>query len=176
MNSRSKRLMWTFAVLSIAQCSFAADRSENFPLRVSIKNQHASKSTSGSSCPLADGERRSTGAGNLFQNGEARGFRFAYVCPEKLPVSSGYQTYAARWKKPELILTLLIPMEGKENKFWTCDLNVQLKSFAYGRDMSSVSPQKMKAWMQKHDYDPEHGKDVPENLNTARKHAGDSHE
>jgi hypothetical protein len=115
-------------------------------------------------------ESKGEGRANLFENGEAHGIDFNFACDEKLKASFGYETYPARWKKPGQVLTVLLPVFGKSNAYFTCNLNTAVKDFAYTRHngrMGSEAPEKYKAWMVKHDYDPEHGKNTPMNLTAA---------
>jgi hypothetical protein len=104
------------------------------------------------------------GRANLYENGEARGLDFNYRCDYKVRASFGYETYPARWKKPGKTLVVLMPVFGESGKFFTCDFNADMKEFAYaeGKDgLRSEPVAQFKLWMQRHDYDPEHGKDVP---------------
>jgi hypothetical protein len=115
-------------------------------------------------------EQKGEGRADLFENGEAHGVDFNYSCEEKLKASFGYETYPAKWKKPGRELTVLLPVFGKSNAYFTCNLNVALKDFTYVRHdgkLGSEAPEKYKAWMVKHDYDPEHGKNKPMNLTAA---------
>ncbi len=109
-------------------------------------------------------ESKGDGRANLFANGDVRGIDFNFECSEKLKPSFGYETYPAKWKKPNQELVVLLPVFGKANSFYTCNLKTQVRDDAYlmhnGR-MSSESPTDFKAWMIKHDYDPEHGKNTP---------------
>ena len=61
-----------------------------------------------------------------------------------------------------------MPVFGKSNTYFTCDFKTDVKPFAYAtsRDgrMSEEPADQFKAWMVKHDYDPEHGKDMPAKL------------
>jgi hypothetical protein len=115
-------------------------------------------------------ESKGEGRGNLFDGDDVRGVDFSFACDEKLKASFGYETYPARWKKPGKVLTVLLPQFGKSNTYFTCNLNTDVKDFVYTRHngrMSSESPDKYKAWMAKHDYDPVHGKNTPTKLEPA---------
>jgi len=109
-------------------------------------------------------EAKGDGRANLFENGEARGVDFSYECSEKLRASFGYETYPAKWKKPGKELAVLMPVFGKTGSYFTSDFKTDVKDFAYmshdGR-MGSEPVADFKAWMMKHDYDPEHGKNMP---------------
>lgn len=115
-------------------------------------------------------ESKGEGRANLFANGDVRGVDFTFDCSQKLKSSFGYETYPARWKKPNQELIVLLPVFGKANSYFTCNLKTDVKDYAYrshdGR-LSSESPADFKAWMNKHDYDPEHGKDVPTRTQSA---------
>ena len=109
-------------------------------------------------------ETQGDGRANLYENGEGRGLNFDYQCGYKVRASFGYETYPARWKKPGKTLVVLMPIFGQSGKFFTCDFNTDMKDFAYaeGKDgLRSEPVAQFKLWMQRHDYDPEHGKDVP---------------
>ena len=109
-------------------------------------------------------EAKGEGRANLFEGGEPKGIDFDFECSEKLKTSSGYETFPARWKKPNAELIILQPEFGKPNSFATCKLKVQLKDFAYfsrNGNLNSEPTADFKHWMLTHDYDPEHGKDTP---------------
>jgi hypothetical protein len=109
-------------------------------------------------------EAKGEGRANLFENGEAHGVDFTFDCSEKLKDSLGYDTYAARWKKPGQELVVLLPVFGKTNTYFTCNFKTDVKDFAYLRrdgKMTSEPVAEYKKWMTKHDYDPEHGKNAP---------------
>ncbi|HEY6376746.1 MAG TPA: hypothetical protein VIX90_14590 [Edaphobacter sp.] len=112
-------------------------------------------------------EFKGDGRANLFANGDVHAIDFTFDCSEKLKTSFGYETYPAKWKKPNQELTVLLPVFGKTNAYFTCNLKTDIKDFTYlthdGR-MSSEPPAQFKAWMVKHDYDPEHGKNSPVKL------------
>jgi hypothetical protein len=104
------------------------------------------------------------GRANLFENGDPRGFDFDFRCGDRLMTSSGFETYPARWKKKDQTLELLYPVMGKSNSMHSCELKVDMKDFAYYRHSGSTYTEPasaFKQWMQKHHYDPEHGKDQP---------------
>lgn len=113
-----------------------------------------------------DGEERA----NLYENGEPRGFDFNYRCSERLMVSSGYETYPARWKKQNQTLEILLPVMGKPGAFDACEMKVAMKDTAYFRHNGGLDEEPAtvyKAWMDKHQYDPEHGKNEPLTLPAA---------
>jgi hypothetical protein len=109
-------------------------------------------------------ETQGEGRANLYENGEARGIDFNYRCDYKVRASFGYETYPARWKKQGKQLVVLMPVFGQAGKFFTCDFNADVKDFAYASGKEGLRSEpvaQFKLWMQRHDYDPEHGKDVP---------------
>lgn len=109
-------------------------------------------------------EAKGDGRANLFENSEARGVDFSFDCSEKLRASFGYETYPAKWKKPGQELVVLMPVFGKSNSYFTCNLKTDVKDFAYAAGngpMRSEPVADFKTWMIKHDYDPEHGKNTP---------------
>ena len=109
-------------------------------------------------------ETQGDGRANLYENSEARGLDFNYQCSYKVRASFGYETYPARWKKQGKTLVVLMPIFGQSGKFFTCDFNADMKDFAYAEGKNGLRSEpvaQFKLWMQRHDYDPEHGKDVP---------------
>lgn len=112
----------------------------------------------------ATDEVKGEGRANLFENGEPKGVDFQFDCDQKLQTSSGAETFPARWKKPGEELVVLQPQFGKANSYTTCKFKVQMKDFAYFSHNGTLNTEPVadfKAWMVKHDYDPEHGKTVP---------------
>ena len=109
-------------------------------------------------------EAKGDGRANLFEGGEPKGLDFEFECSEKLKTSSGYETFPAKWKKPNEELIILQPEFGKANSYATCKLKVQVKDFAYVARNGTLSMEPaaaFKRWMVTHDYDPEHGKEMP---------------
>ncbi len=157
-----------FCLLVAATASNAESKNPaDYPLRVHIFGR--SETTFYHNRLLE--ESKGDGRANLFANGDVHGIDFNFECPEKLKPSFGYETYPAKWKKQNQELTVLLPVFGKANSFFTCNLKTAIKDYAYllhnGR-MSSESPEEFKAWMVKHDYDPEHGKNVPARVEAAK--------
>ncbi len=136
----------------------------DYPLRVHIFARNETTFYHNRSPEESKGEGRA----NLFESGQPRALDFSFDCSEKLKPSFGFETYPAKWKKPNQELTVLLPVFGKANTYFTCTLKTAVKDYAYmthdGR-MSSEPAAEFKAWMVKHEYDPEHGKDVPVRLN-----------
>jgi hypothetical protein len=134
---------------------------DNYPLRVHIYSYNAHSHYYERQVSWVDGEGRAT----LYENGEPKGFDFGYRCEDRLRSSPGYETYYARWKKPGRTLEILLPVFGKPNADESCELKVVMKDgFAYRRRNGSVievPSAEWKDWMQRHQYDPEHGKNVP---------------
>lgn len=109
-------------------------------------------------------ETQGDGRADLYEGGEARGVDFRYECGYKVRPSFGYETYPARWKKPGKKLIVLLPQFGESGKFFTCEFDTDVKDFAYSRSRNGLRSEPVaqyKLWMQRHDYDPEHGKDTP---------------
>jgi hypothetical protein len=132
----------------------------DYPLRLHIFGRSQTTFYHWRSADEAQGDGRA----NLFENGEARGVDFNYRCDYKLRPSFGYETYPARWKKQGKQLVVLLPVFGQAGRFFTCDFNADVKDFAYAQGKEGLHSEPVpqyKLWMQRHDYDPEHGKDVP---------------
>lgn len=109
-------------------------------------------------------DAKGEGRANLFENGEARGVDFNFDCGKKIKASFGYETYPAKWKKPGRQLTVVFPEFGKAGSYFTCTINTDVKDFAYTQHeghMGQESVADFRHWMVAHDYDPEHGKDMP---------------
>jgi len=134
-----------------------------YPLRVHIFQFSGYSHYSGQvrSLEAVDGEGRA----NLYENGQPRGFEFKYRCGERLRVSEGFETYLARWKKPGKEIEILLQQYGKPDSYDTCDLTVLMKeNVVYSRHngvFGEMPAAKFKAWMEKVQYDPEHGKNEP---------------
>jgi hypothetical protein len=129
----------------------------DFPLRVHIYTHNGISHYREHSLQSVDGEGRA----NLFENGEPRGFDYRYNCENRLMNSSGFETYPARWKKPGKALEVLLPAMGG-----VCELKVEVKQdVVYHKDKDkSVTEEpaaNYKAWMNRVQYDPEHGKNLP---------------
>ena len=141
----------------------AARNLAEFPLRVHIFqfNSHSHYYSPTRSLEVVDGEGRA----NLFENGEPRGFDFKYRCGERLRGNAGYETYPAKWKKPGRELEILLPQFGKQDAYDACDLEVLMKSgIVYRHTNGGLGEEpaaRFKEWMEKHQYDPEHGKNEP---------------
>ena len=61
----------------------------------------------------------------------------------------------------------MLPVFGKSNTYFTCHFKTDVKNYTYTRvkgKLISESPEKYKAWMTRHGYDPENGKDQPVKL------------
>lgn len=152
------------ALLAVAACALPGHaESKNpadYPLRIHIFGHNQ---TTFYSHRMID-EAKGDGRANLFANGEVHGVDFSYSCSEKLRSSFGFETYPAKWKKPGRELVVLFPEFGKAGSYWTCDLKTDVKDSAYwlhNGSMGEESPAEFKAWMVKHEYDPEHGKNTP---------------
>jgi hypothetical protein len=133
----------------------------DYPLRVHINQENGVSHYYGQSLEMVDGEGRA----NLFENGNPLGFDFNYRCGERLRGSAGHETYLARWKKPGKSLEILLPQFGKPGSYDACELKVIMKQdTVYVRQNGVLHEEpaaKYKQWMDKHQYDPEHGKNEP---------------
>ena len=145
---------------------------DDYPLRVHVvaRNGIRHYSRLGYDAPSSSlDEVDGLGEANLFENGEPRGFDFNYECGQPITPQAGFETFMARWKKPGRVLEIVMPvLGGKPDQMNSCELKVSMKqdtvyirrNGAIGEEPAAV----FKQWMVKHDYDPEHGKDVPVNL------------
>ncbi len=139
---------------------FAAHNPADYPLRVHIFNHngvsHYHGSWGATSLEGVDGEGRA----NLFENSQPRAFDFRYQCGERLMNSVGFDTFPARWKKPNVEMEVRLPISGKTCKFQVAmkdDIAYHVHDGHFGEEPA----EKYKAWMDKVQYDPEHGKNLP---------------
>jgi hypothetical protein len=156
--------LFLFALLTT---QVAADSPANFPLRVHIYQRVEHTHYFHGALDWVDGDGRA----NLFENGQPRGFDFDFHCGDRILTSVGYETYPARWKKQDRTLELLYPVPGKPGATRSCELKVTMKEdtvYVHRQGSLDTEPASiMRDWMQRHQYDPEHGKDEPVN-STAR--------
>jgi len=163
----SMRRIFMYAVSGMAAClivsTIALAGKANpaaFPLRVHIFTYNGNSHYSYGALETVDGEGRA----NLYENGEPRGFDFSYRCSVRLRVSPGFETYMARWKKEGREIEILLPEFGKPGAAESCDLKVLMKDTTYFRHNGLLGEEPaavFKAWMVKHQYDPEHGMNEP---------------
>jgi hypothetical protein len=157
-------------LLLLATVAWAAKwNAANYPLRVHVFqfNAHSHYWRPGggySSLDSVDGEGRA----NLYENGQPSAFDFSYECSNRIMVSPGFETYLARWKKPGRELAILLPtLGGKPGEMNECDLAVTLKEdsayFKHNGLLDEEPAEKFKDWMVRHQYDPEHGLNLPVN-------------
>ncbi len=152
----SASLLLISATTLLAESKNPAD----YPLRLHIFSRNETTFYHNRYAEEAKGE----GRGNLFADGEVHAVDFSFDCSEKVRASFGFETYPAKWKKEGQELTVLFPVFGKTGSFFTCNLKTATKDYAYvmrNGAMSSEPAAEFKAWMVKHEYDPEHGKDMP---------------
>jgi hypothetical protein len=149
-----------FAVFSTAVLA-GSPNVANYPLRVHIVSNNNRTHYHDRIVDYVDGEGRA----DLYENGQPRGFNYGFRCDDRVRLSEGYETYPARWKKPSAELEILQPVLGKPGATWACTLKVEMKdNIVYVRHNGMVEEQpaaRFKEWMDKRQYDPEHGKDEP---------------
>ena len=160
----SKWMAATLLVVGMMSTMMVAESKDpaDYPLRLHIFGR--SQTSFYYSRARSLDETQGDGRANLYENGEARGLDFNYQCSYKVRASFGYETYPARWKKQGKTLVVLMPIFGQAGKFFTCDFNADMKDFAYASSKDGLRSEpvaEFKLWMERHDYDPEHGKDVP---------------
>jgi hypothetical protein len=157
---RHLRAVVCFVFVAAISLSAESRNPADYPLRVHIFSRNEATFYHNRALDEAKGEGRA----NLFENGEPRGVDFSFDCSQKLQTSFGFETYPAKWKKSNEELVVLLPVFGKSNAYFTCNLKTRMKNDAYflhnGRLESEPTAQ-YKAWMIKHDYDPERGKNTP---------------
>ena len=156
---RARNLLY-FCLLTPIVLHAESKNPADYPLRIHILGKNQTTFYHNRYAEEAKGEGRA----DLFENSEARGVDFTFDCSEKLKASFGFETYPAKWKKPNQELTVLLPVFGKTGAYFTCNLKTDVKDFAYAMrngQMISEPVADYKKWMIKHDYDPEHGKNTP---------------
>jgi len=141
---------------------------DDYPLRIQIfkiaahsRHERENKVFAADMHDYIDG----MGGANLFENSQPRGFLFTYSCVVPLHASSGFETFPARWKKKEKVLEILFPITGRPWDSDTCQLNAEMRpNLAYFWKEDKVQEEAadvLKAWMVKHQFDPEKGQDEP---------------
>ena len=155
-------------VLAFTAVSIHADskNAADYPLRLHIFGRNQTTFWHRDNMDEAKGDGRA----DLYANGEAHAVDFSYECPQKVRASFGFETYPAKWKKPGRELTVLFPEFGNPGKFFTCSFKTDVKDFTYAWNKGSLisaSVEDYKHWMVAHDYDPEHGKDMPKKVGPA---------
>lgn len=168
------RRLLTGCVTTLAFCAllstsvFASGHNPaDYPLRVHIYEHNSHSHYYNRILDWVDGEGRA----NLFENATPLAFDYSYRCTDRLRNSPGFETYMARWKKRDQTLEILLPRLGTPSATVSCELKVEMKDFAYYRRdnvLETETPAAFKEWMEKHQYDPEHGKTVPIDLGPAR--------
>ncbi|MGP8258625.1 MAG: hypothetical protein ACLQM6_01590 [Acidobacteriaceae bacterium] len=171
----TKFLLHSFAVCLLLSAPMLNGESKNmadYTLRIRVFSKDATNFYYSRNVEESKGE----GRGDLFENDNVIGVDFNFACDQKFKASFGYETYPARWKKPGQVLTVLLPVFGKANTYFTCNFNTALRDTVYKRNngrMGEEPAARYKAWMVKHEYDPVHGKNTPVNL-TAQDQAEES--
>jgi hypothetical protein len=160
---RLPSLLCLCLLLAVPTLRAESKKASDYPLRIHVYGRNETTFYYG----RVEEEAKGEGRANLFENSVAHGVDFSFDCSEKLKASFGYSTYPAKWKKPGRELVVLIPVFGESNTYSTCSLKTDVKDFVYARHdgkLRSESVDKYHAWMLKHDYDPEHGKEAPVNV------------
>lgn len=138
--------------------------SAGYPLRVLIfsfnQRSHVYQNANGS-VSLAEGE----GHANLFDHSQPVAFDFSYSACQPIMAHKGFETYPARWKKPDSVLEILVPVFGLPADLDACDLKVRIKEgmayYEQGYVVYEEPAVTYKAWMVAHKFDPEHGLNQP---------------
>jgi hypothetical protein len=156
-----RRVLCACLLLTTSALTAESKNPADYPLRIHIfGHSHTSFYHN-----RYEDESKGEGRANLFANGEVRGVDFNFDCSQNPLRSFGFETYPAKWKKPNQELTVLLPVFGKSNAYFTCNLQTAIKEYTYALQadgsLGSEPPAQYKAWMVQHDYDPEHGKNEP---------------
>lgn len=149
------------ALLAAPQAQARKAAPDEFPLRVHIFAHNGVSHYRDHMLTSVDGEGRA----NLYENGMPTAFDFSYLCSGRLVNSIGYETYLARWKKPGREIEVLLPEAGSPDHVDSCKLQVVLKTgmayYKHDGQLGEAPSEVFQKWMLKHDYDPEHGKNLP---------------
>jgi hypothetical protein len=133
----------------------------DYPLRIHLYSHSGHSHYYHGMLDYSEGEGRA----NLYENGVPTAFDYNYRCGDRMQNSIGYETYMARWHKDGRSLEILIPVMGKPDGAETCELNVNMKpGMAYFKHNGLVNEEPaevFKKWMEKVQYDPEHGMNMP---------------
>jgi len=140
---------------------------DNYPLRVHVfkfVQRPADKRLPKVQSDTAD-YTSGYGQGDLFENGDPRGFLFSYSCMASMNTSGGYGTFPARWKKRDKTLEILLPEQGKPWNLETCELKTEMRTglVYFWRDggVSEEAAALLKDWMVKHKFNPEKSETDP---------------
>jgi hypothetical protein len=170
VNRMARRLLQSSAIalllLSASALNAESKNMADYTLRIHVYSKDSTNFYYSRNVEESKGE----GRGNIFDGDDVHGVDFNFSCDEKFKASFGYETYPARWKKPGKVLTVLLPIFGKSNAYFTCNFNTDVKDFVYKRNngrMGSEPEDRFKLWMAKHEYDPVHGKNEPTRLSAA---------
>lgn len=154
--------------------AFAKANLADYPLRVHIVYRNGIRHYHGMGGGFTNLEQvDGLGQGDLFENGQPLGFDFNYNCGQPITPQSAFETFPARWKKQGRVLEILYPvMGGKPGDMNSCELKVNMKQdTVYVRHSGGIVEEpaaEYKQWMVAHQYDPEHGKNVPVNLSSGK--------
>jgi len=159
----------TFAVcMAVSTAVEAGGPNEaNYPLRVHILkfNKRAGKGDEAKNLSDAPDFVQGMGVADLFENGQPQGFQFSYDCIYGVQASQGYSNVPARWKKKGKRLEILVPEPKKPSNLDSCPLDVEITPLLafYWKDgrISEERIEVLKAWMVKHQYNPEDDQEDP---------------
>lgn len=132
------------AVLSIVAGKNPAD----YPLKVHILQQ------AWGSHNLRYNEYKATGRGNVWEADAVHGFDFTYDCSFGIRRTARNEPYLAKWKKPQLRLTLLAGQIGKNGKYQECELQTTVRDGVYIMNdggITEMSQADYKTWKAKRD-------------------------
>jgi len=76
---------------------------------------------------------RVTGRGNVSDGATMHALDFTYDCSLHVPLTLAGETYLARWKKPQLQIEVLVPKNGKDAKYDTCDIQTTVHESVFVR-------------------------------------------
>jgi hypothetical protein len=118
-----RRLALTLTVpLLCSVALFAGKNLADYPLQIQIIESHWNRHNG-----ILDG----WGRGDIRDGGSVRGFDFSYTSGEPFHRTIGDAYYAAKWKKEQLKLELLVGEIGSPDKYHTFDLKTSVRDDVY---------------------------------------------
>lgn len=112
-------------LLCLSLFAFAAKDPADYPVKVHILEQNWASHN------LYRSEFRATGRGNIWEGDSIHAFDFKYSCFVGLRRTARNQPFLAKWKKPQLRLTLLVEQIGKSDKYQECELETSVHDGVY---------------------------------------------
>jgi hypothetical protein len=146
---RTGKLKFLIPILVLAPAvALTAKDAADYPLRVELlgNNWHSYRPY-----PYREPENfryRVTGRGNVGDGPTLHAIEFTYDCAMHVRLTLPNQIYLAKWRKPQLQLEVLVPENGKEGKYQTCEMQTTVREGVYvrtGQGLIEISQDDYKA-------------------------------